>query len=450
MKPVFKGILLCLCAVVILSSCDVGKTISEVQDAAKNAVDSIPMPKIEAPSVVAPDDSDVGDFDSIEEINAKSKNYNKFEITAGYDSLESDTQRYFYERLVADVYVVGNNKNDKGLYSIDKIYLNDSLDESEIRVVLSAYKNDHPEVFWLSNQFAYIPYDNTEIQLYSVISPDDIKKKSEELITAIKFFMNKIPAGLSEFERELKIHDLLLSTCVYNDTVETTSDDWRPFSIYGALVSGSAVCEGYSKAIQYLMSMFGIECNTLNGMGRGNPHQWNTVKIDGEWYHLDATWNDTTDSNIYYDYFNVSDEVLLYDHEIAPMFTDLSFNDICGTESSEAQLFNIYVPKCTSTLANFYARNAVLYDGENEECNNRIEQQLQSCIDNRETIVYIMVDSSIDYNEAINLLFYEQPYQFFQCIANINMVNGGVVNDEYVSVLKKDKQSIIEVHIEYN
>nr|WP_305119696.1 MULTISPECIES: transglutaminase domain-containing protein [unclassified Ruminococcus] len=316
---------------------------------------------------------------------------------------------------------------------------------------MSAFKNDFPEVFWLSNRFSYISSDVVEIQLYSVISPKEINEKSEELITAISKFIGQIPAGLSEFERELKIHDLLLSSCTYNDKVESTSEDWMPFSIYGAMVNGSAVCEGYSKAMQYLLNVFGIECNTISGTGNGSLHQWNTVKIDGEWYHLDATWNDTTDNRIFYDYFNVSDEAVSYDHQIAKLYTQMSEKEICGSEGdgSDSQIFNIFVPKCLSSDANFYTRNSVLFDGINDECTARIETQLRYCAQNGINTIYIAVDDSLDYNEAVNMLFYDNPYQFFKYIEDVNYSLGGVINDEEVSVLKRERQSVIEVYFKY-
>ncbi len=451
MKHTVKVIALCLLTAVLLTMCSCArKSTSEVEDSAHNAVESMSMPDIEAPSLIEPDDFETGGmFSSISEINTDSKNYEKIEIDTGYRMLQTEQQRYFYESLETKVYVVGSKKNDRGLYLTDKVIVDGSIDEKGIRVALSAFKNDHPEIFWLSNQFSYIASQSKEIQLYSVISPKDIKIKSKELITAIEFFINKVPEGLSEFERELKIHDLLLNTCVYNEEVESTNQDWRPFSIYGSLVDGSAVCEGYSRAMQYLLSLFGIECNTVNGMGKGNPHQWNNVRIDGSWYNLDATWDDTADNNIYYDYFNVSDSVIEIDHETAPLFSQMSSEEICGGENSEAQLFNIYLPECVSDKANFYTMKTVLYTGDNDESADGIIQKLVNCAVSGESVIYIMVDSALEYESVMNSLFYEPPYCFFKYIEQANEESGGLFDDEHVSVLKRERQNIIEVHLQY-
>lgn len=200
MKPIKRiiSLLLCAAAVLTLSSCFSEKSISELKDAAQSAVESLYMPKIEAPSLIKPDNNtDVGEFSSIKEINADSKNYTKLDITAGFDSLVNDAQRSLYKRMATDVYVVGSNKSDSGLYSVEKIYINGQVAEKDIRVAMSAFKNDYPEVFWLSNRFSYIAADYTEIQLYSVISPEEIKEKSEELIAAITSKFRLSSASLS-------------------------------------------------------------------------------------------------------------------------------------------------------------------------------------------------------------------------------------------------------------
>lgn len=450
-----SSLICCLACIISLyacqGSCWANRSIYEVDDQNHSAVESVSAPKIQTPSVVEPDEPEIGGcFSSIDEINARSKNYVKIKINAGYNALQSDAQRDFYKAVETQVYVVGSEKNDRGLYLIDRISIDEKLTETDIRVGLSAYKNDHPEIFWLSNQFSYIDAETTQIQLYSSLSPGEISDKSEKLITAIENIINKIPSGLGEFERELKIHDLLLEGCTYNEEVESTSEDWRPFSIYGALVEGSAVCEGYSRAMQYLLSIFGIECNTVNGTGGGNPHQWNIVKIGGQWYHLDATWDDTTTDGIYYGYFNLSDSLISVDHESAPLFYEMTDEEICGSgDVADAELFNIFLPPCSSDESNFYNVKSVLYDGDSDDCSQRIEQKIIDCIDEGSSVVYLRVSDDIDYSSAIGSLFYDPPYLFFTCIEEVNSQYFDIINEEKVSILKRESQKIIEVHLQY-
>ena len=68
-------------------------------------------------------------------------------------------------------------------------------------------------------------------------------------------------------------------------------------TICGVFLNGKAVCEGYARAMQYLLQKCGIECAEIVGHvvddkgEKGEAHAWNLLKIDGDYYHLDATWD---------------------------------------------------------------------------------------------------------------------------------------------------------------
>jgi len=61
------------------------------------------------------------------------------------------------------------------------------------------------------------------------------------------------------------------------------------------------VCEGYAKILQQVLKSSGIDCKYISGIGRnrwdigkteeGEAHGWNQVKIDGQWYNCDLTWD---------------------------------------------------------------------------------------------------------------------------------------------------------------
>ena len=91
------------------------------------------------------------------------------------------------------------------------------------------------------------------------------------------------------------------------------------FNAYGALCLGVAVCEGYAEAAALLLNRAGVETLVITGDSRGEKHAWNIVKIDGDYYHLDVTWNDPVQQNSistikYYDYFNLTDKEIGKDH----------------------------------------------------------------------------------------------------------------------------------------
>ena len=85
---------------------------------------------------------------------------------------------------------------------------------------------------------------------------------------------------------------------------------------------GVGVCEGIAKSVKILCDALGIWC--MIALSEANPakgikyrHAWNVVRIGGQYYHLDATFDNTLGSGgpLRYDYFNLSDQQIFRDHE---------------------------------------------------------------------------------------------------------------------------------------
>jgi transglutaminase-like putative cysteine protease len=110
------------------------------------------------------------------------------------------------------------------------------------------------------------------------------------------------------------LHNHLRDTVVYeHDYAENRS----AFTVYGAMIEGRAVCQGYAHAYRTLLHLAGIESIIITGTAGGENHAWNLVNYargGGEWYHVDVTWNvrEDTPSN---KYFNLSDAILQSTHK---------------------------------------------------------------------------------------------------------------------------------------
>ena len=113
--------------------------------------------------------------------------------------------------------------------------------------------------------------------------------------------------GLSTYDALDRINEYLCDLVVYPDT-QPYSDE--SYTVYGAVVEKEAVCEGYAKTAKALMDMNGIESYFITGNTSGGAHAWNLVKVDGNWYHLDTTWNDSGGDRK--TYFLVSDNFMSY------------------------------------------------------------------------------------------------------------------------------------------
>ena len=97
--------------------------------------------------------------------------------------------------------------------------------------------------------------------------------------------------GLSDVQKALLIHDRLAVKCEYdskNLAIGIIPDS--SYSMYGAIVDGVAVCQGYSEAYLYLLDKVGIKSYLCESSKLF--HAWNIVVIDGKEYHVDVTWDD--------------------------------------------------------------------------------------------------------------------------------------------------------------
>lgn len=66
---------------------------------------------------------------------------------------------------------------------------------------------------------------------------------------------------------------------------------------YNVVVRKKAICMGYAKLVKAMCSEVGIASEIVTGLTKDihnqldkEEHAWNAVKINGEWYLLDATW----------------------------------------------------------------------------------------------------------------------------------------------------------------
>lgn len=103
----------------------------------------------------------------------------------------------------------------------------------------------------------------------------------------------------SDFEKELALHDWIVDNGHYDRTVhdpETPEGLPHNKDPYGLLVEGYGICLGYATTFQLLMELAGVECVTVVGASGWSreDHAWNMVRLEGEWYCVDVTWDDTT------------------------------------------------------------------------------------------------------------------------------------------------------------
>ena len=146
-----------------------------------------------------------------------------------------------------------------------------------------------------------------EIEIKHTYSRDDILKLQDKVDELIK---NETKDNMSIREKIKAIHDYIINHTEY-DTLKTKNigdNTYHSNTAYGVLLEGYGICSGYSDAMKLFLDKF----NVINYKISNDQHIWNLVYLDGEWVHLDLTWDDpVSDKNITRDnYFLINNKTL--------------------------------------------------------------------------------------------------------------------------------------------
>lgn len=129
--------------------------------------------------------------------------------------------------------------------------------------------------------------------------------------------------GTTAYEKVLSLHDVLAENILYDDNAADDIDKYylKSNTILGVLFFKTAICEGISKTFKLLLNMLDAKClivigDTNENADKNVKHAWNIVKIEGEPYHIDLTWdvNRSFPNAISHAYFCLSDENAMKTH----------------------------------------------------------------------------------------------------------------------------------------
>ena len=130
----------------------------------------------------------------------------------------------------------------------------------------------------------------------------------------------------SEYAKALWLHDWLLDQLEYDKTLKWSSAE-------SALTRKLGTCQSYESAYAKLLTAAGIENSETRDTYDG--HTWNAMKLDGQWYQTDCTWDDSSDNWYSFDqrhlYFGLTDELMAIAH---PGHSKIYTTDTYATRST--------------------------------------------------------------------------------------------------------------------
>ena len=266
---------------------------------------------------------------------------------------EEGHQEYYFKQLNEEEHRVYRELL-KGIRAREKdFYLTLSQDDSIDRCYHAVLK-DHPEIFWVHNheKIYKTTYSDSD---YCTFTPGYIYTESEisEIQNAMEAGFQEvsslIPADASDYEKVRIVY-----TYVIDNTQYQASDDDQ--SIAGVFWKKEAVCAGYAGAVQYLLERIGVPCIYVDGSTQGSTegHAWNIVKLDGEYYYVDATNGDQPD-------FLNGNAAQLEEHKT------IIYDYLCPFPEEYEKKYirseELTVPDCTAKDMNFYVLNQGCFDG---------------------------------------------------------------------------------------
>ncbi|WP_107949316.1 DUF5050 domain-containing protein [Lysinibacillus parviboronicapiens] len=177
---------------------------------------------------------------------------------------------------------------------------------------LLSHVNPYTAGYFLDYQWTYWEEDKEYPVKLNITYLTDAKKEGH-IDAYVKNFVNTyISNDMNDFERAKAVNDHVVLLATYTEQGATEGQ-----TVYELIQDGTAVCQAYALLAYRLFLAAGLDADYVYGYSNDELHAWNLVNVDGDWYHIDTTWNDIDASEPYaisYEYFLLNDEKLSQDH----------------------------------------------------------------------------------------------------------------------------------------
>ncbi len=194
-------------------------------------------------------------------------------LTVSVSAYDSEAVDFIHDKMLSETEEI-----DLAAYSMSPDELSEVFD-----ILISSY----PELFFVDVSYTYNYTDDGVVismepkYKYKGNALKSARSEYEKLLDGI---MSGVKSSWSDVEKLLYFHDYMAVTLEY-DLDSDISD------AYTLMKSGRGVCSAYTHLFSALCERAGIEHSTA--VSESMNHIWNIVKVGGQWYHVDVTWDDT-------------------------------------------------------------------------------------------------------------------------------------------------------------
>ena len=264
----------------------------------------------------------------------------------------SEAEKCWYEEMYA---ILDTMQEEGDLSMLQGL----AAEEEELDKVFQCLMNDYPELFFVRG-YSYTRYtyagELVRLGFTGLYTMDaaEREEKQKQIEAQAGSYLQGISPQASDYEKVKYVYETIVQETDYERDAKDSQN------IYSVFVNHESVCQGYAKAVQYLLNRLGVKCTLVRGtVYEGENHAWNLVWIDGVSYYVDATWGDA------------SYRIIGAETETAVSRPAINYDYLCvttGQLEKTHMIDNVVpLPECMSVDANYYVMEGAYFTDYDEE-----------------------------------------------------------------------------------
>lgn len=161
----------------------------------------------------------------------------------------------------------------------------------EMKEVFNNLKKEHDSRWMIAAYYsnfdvAYTFLGNKVKKVYLKNVDDEVMKRYPVLLDNVNKILSGIEPTMTDVDKVIYLHDCLTEIANYKYL------GYQSYGAGGILGEGYGVCAGYTKTMCLLLEELGFKSRYISSTVM--DHGWNGVLLNGNWYHVDVTWDDPT------------------------------------------------------------------------------------------------------------------------------------------------------------
>lgn len=262
------------------------------------------------------------------------------------------------------------------------------IDSQELFDIVGFVLAENPELFWSNGACTFD--SRGKLTFDYIYTPEEIEICKAQVEENTKDIIAEAKAISDEYERALFLFDFVAENTTYDDDAAKNLDDNpKASTIAGALIDKKAVCGGYSRAYQYLLSQCSLNTETVYGTAKTpdgtQEHAWNLQYLDGNYYYTDVTWGDSYEGKTEEGY-------------TSHIYFCMTEKDMSKTHTLDS---NISYPQCTANADNYFVKEGLYFS---DFSKSDMKKAIGAQIDNGNNFIEIKFENKEDYDGAVKNL----------------------------------------------